>query len=302
MQTLLLSPRVVFLLLGDRDWIERAFSEHYKDLEGVAAGPEHSFGARFVEKAIQLSFVLPDVGDEKKDQYLKHLLAPKTKPAQPTLSDAAPLPQDLQQRAEAALAKPTFQAREHAMNSLRADIKSSTEITGQAETDALRNLNIQLTLKAATDKTAEEATGHMMLGLSKYLPDNPRQIKRIINTVTLLQELLRADDPEFQPGDEKWQLLVRWIVLMIEWPKSWYTLSKYPGLADMILGLNPLGAVPAERAEEYAGLLKKNGPVIQLLELKRVESNWRSRAIGSWQIAWLVRYAPPTSGSLIKLP
>ena len=74
MQTILVSQRVVFLLLGDCDWIEQSFSETYKAMKGIYVGPEHEFGARFVEKAIQFSFVLPDVSKPQRSAYVRSLL------------------------------------------------------------------------------------------------------------------------------------------------------------------------------------------------------------------------------------
>src|SRR5262249_26108604 len=74
MQTLLRSPRVVFIILGDRDWIERSFESHHKAMNKVSVGPEQTFGARFVEKAIQMSFILPDMHEERQKDYVRRLL------------------------------------------------------------------------------------------------------------------------------------------------------------------------------------------------------------------------------------
>jgi hypothetical protein len=74
MQTILVSPRIVFVLLGDRDWIEKSFAEVNSKMVGIDVGPEHEFGSRFVEKAIQLSLTLPEVLVDDKDRYVRHLL------------------------------------------------------------------------------------------------------------------------------------------------------------------------------------------------------------------------------------
>ena len=44
------------------DWIERAFEAHREAMKTVSIGPEQSFCARFVEKAMRVSFILPALG------------------------------------------------------------------------------------------------------------------------------------------------------------------------------------------------------------------------------------------------
>lgn len=88
-QTLLRSPRVVFVILGDRDWIERAFEAHHQAMSKVDVGPEQSFGARFVEKAIQMSFILPGLGAERRRLYVKRILG-GARPGAPAADEALP--------------------------------------------------------------------------------------------------------------------------------------------------------------------------------------------------------------------
>jgi tetratricopeptide (TPR) repeat protein len=88
-QTLLRSPRVTFLILGDRDWIERAFEAHHAAMKTVDVGPEQTFGARFVEKAIQLSFILPALGGSGRVGYVRRvLLGGRAAPAGATATKA----------------------------------------------------------------------------------------------------------------------------------------------------------------------------------------------------------------------
>ncbi|HKR24369.1 MAG TPA: P-loop NTPase fold protein, partial [Allosphingosinicella sp.] len=73
-QTLLRSPRVVFVILGDRAWIERAFESHHQAMSTINVGSRQSFGARFVQKAIQMSFILPEIPDELQHAYVRRVL------------------------------------------------------------------------------------------------------------------------------------------------------------------------------------------------------------------------------------
>jgi hypothetical protein len=89
-QTILSSSRVVFLILGDRDWIERAFESHHHSMSAVDVGPEQTLGARFVEKAIQMSFVLPSLGPQSQRDYVQGVLLAgrKSKSEAPRKMDA----------------------------------------------------------------------------------------------------------------------------------------------------------------------------------------------------------------------
>ena len=80
MQTIMVSSRIVYLILGDRDWIEKAFSVAYRDMEGIGVGSEHRFGGRFVEKAVQMSFVLPEMDAERRTEFANALLTLKIRP------------------------------------------------------------------------------------------------------------------------------------------------------------------------------------------------------------------------------
>jgi hypothetical protein len=137
----------------------------------------------------------------------------------------------------------------------------------------------------------------MLLGIAHLLPGNPRQIKRIINSVTLLQELARSRDDTFRLGEVQWQLLVRWIVLMIEWPKTWYTLSRKPQLLGRVLAT----AVDTDDDAEQSLVtrIRANKSVMDLLELPEPKDHWERTPIDAEALEWLVPLMPPTSGSML---
>jgi hypothetical protein len=171
----------------------------------------------------------------------------------------------------------------------------------------------KLFYRAVTDSTAEKGTAHMLENLAPVLPANPRQIKRIINTLSLLGQLLRIKDPEKRPGSADWELLARWVVLMVEWPKSWFTLSRYPGLADLALAIrdkmepNPMSALqtrllessflPLSGAMELASSISKNATVMRLLDFR--DSDWKVQALNASAISWLREIMPSASGQML---
>jgi KAP family P-loop domain len=351
MQTILASPRVVYLLLGDRDWIEQSFTEVHKAMKGIEVGPEHRFGGRFVEKAIQFSMVLPEVGDEARLAYVRSLLTTRGVPPEapkvtepPAILDTITVPEGQREAVERvrssvreALETKDFETRERLarMVSFSEDF-ASLPIPKQAFE---REMAQKLFYRAATDKSAEMATAHMLEGLSSVLPANPRQIKRIINTLSLLGQVLRITDPEKRPGSTGWEYLARWTVLMVEWPKSWFTLTRHPGLADMALEMRKVegeekpAAMPGkvalsakalaakmkeaearlaslERGHISAGLLPPSGGrelakmIAANADVMRLlnfhESGWQAKELMADKIVWLREVMPAASGHMLE--
>jgi hypothetical protein len=246
-QTLLRSPRVVFLILGDRDWIERAFEAHHKAMNKVSVGPEQTFGARFVEKAIQMSFILPGMRKERQVDYVRGLLLGRRSTAYGATDTslepqaAAALREVIRKTAETQKGMPleTEQIRRNVMSAYQ-DFSSGLQLPdGQTASEHVNQfVNEELAIRAAVDDQIEQEISHRLEPLAAYFPSNPRQIKRIINAVTmyyavaLQQEGLRADDP-------RWFQLALWIIIMTEWPETWRLLASYPWLADLLLATDP---------------------------------------------------------------
>lgn len=319
MQTILVSQRVIFVLLCDRDWIERAFAEVNKSMVGIDVGPEHSFGGRFVEKAIQLSFVLPEPDTEQKKNYLRHVLgvqefARDSNPvSESEMDDEIANVQIDMNRVEETLSKAAknimsisdFKAREQANADFQASLISGDLGLAESEKEeVLTRLNRRMALRSSSDETAAVETGHMLVQILELLPNNPRQAKRIVSAMVLSQEILRLRETNYRLGDEKWQLLARWVIMMIEWPKSWYTLSKFPELADKLLTESPQtnDDMSADEQIKYIEQLKKSKTVMQLLKFDLDVRGWeKDQEISSSEIKWLVKVLPATSGELIQV-
>lgn len=300
MQTILTSQRVIYLLLGDRDWIERSFSETYKSMRASEKEDEHTFGGRFVEKSIQMSFVLPEVQDPEKTAYVRQVLdledPAKTVSGPPVLAkdNEAGMTQAALDRISAI---PEFEAREQAGADLLAKMEDSdaAQETIAAQTKALRET---LSLRAAFDETVARATSHMLEPLVPLLPANPRQIKRIINTITFIEEIARLSRGT-APGSTEWQIVARWGILALDWPRAWYTLSTHPVIADHLIG-RATGELDYQREKDLLKALQKREDVLRLLCFEDETEGWPKADIGSEQIEWLRQLMPPTSGQEVE--
>lgn len=296
MQTILVSPRIVFLLLGDRDWIEKAFAEVHKSMKGIDVGPQHEFGARFVEKAIQFSFVLPDIDKDQRAEYVRRILYPEQlENDEPEIAANVAGMEKIKREQARVLAIDSFEVREE--EGVKLDtLPEFTALSKPQQQAVKKDFARQKTRRAVSDTSVREGTAHMLEALVPVLPANPRQIKRIINALSVLQLVARLHDDEIDPGSPKWRLLARWVVLMTEWPKTWFTLSKSPDLADKVLKFNP--KAPGTNADPLVVKIAGQKIVMDILKFEEVDFDaaWKNQPLNTAAVSWLADLVPATSG------
>lgn len=304
-QTLLRSPRVVFVILGDREWIERAFESHHAAMREVDVGPEQSFGARFVEKAIQLSFILPTLGEDGRQNYVRRVLfgepAPRAPPPPPRDGGKAPAGKAAAPETAGEDAEPGAPREEAGLSAAaRADaaarvLAAVREIVNRAAAasgvdpfdaapvvaavvDGLRRLlaggdipkdpdrlvdaalrdawskliddpatveqmvGEALAIRATTDEAVEREVTHELQRLAAFFPANPRQIKRIVNAITIYHAMA-LQRPGVTPDAAFRGQLALWIIIMTEWPRTWRLLASFPDLVDILASARPGSAI-----------------------------------------------------------
>jgi DNA-binding CsgD family transcriptional regulator len=298
-QTLLRSPRVVFVILGDRDWIERAFEAHHDAMRKVNVGAEQTFGARFVEKAIQMSFILPEMPETRQDLYVRRVLLG---PGAAALgADAAPPPAELSQQLradyrETVASAETAEDRKQAEQVLRERYQSKFQEAAEAEAEAAapdaappaipdaetagaqadKLLGEERAMLAAVDERMGRALLHRLEPLARAFPANPRQIKRIVNAITMYTcvAYLQMDMDE---TDERGVELAIWVILMTEWPATWRLLAGCPDLLPAITAGKAADAKKALDAIDATLLPGSAGATLE--EIMRVRADARLRAL-----------------------
>ncbi len=239
MLTIFRSPRVVFVLLGDKSWIETSFAKVYKEMADAYKDDKSTFGGRFAEKAIQLSFILPEPQAADRDAYIDYLLVGQDPAQKESVTSEGVLPiSDVKVFEEETKARfrDAISSRER-----KAVLEETRRIAGSqfaSSPSALRTttqiINREAAMRAASSERTETEIRHGISALKAELPDNPRRIKRIINMIATYQasaqSVLGVD-----PGTDRWRQLVLWIVLMSEHPEGWRILSARPHLADKVI-------------------------------------------------------------------
>ncbi|WP_092782801.1 P-loop NTPase fold protein [Rhodospira trueperi] len=238
--TIFRSPRVVFMLLGDKDWIETAFAKVHKEMADVHTGSQITFGGRFAEKAIQLSFLLPAPDPDARGAYLTDILATDQN-ATPEDEETKEALQKVEEQARADLAGTDRTEDQDAAAQRTEDLideasaQATPETRAAFEKAANRILDRERMLRAATARSTETVVRqHGLRPLKDFLPANPRRIKRIVNMVSAYQASAQATEG-VALGSDQWKQLVIWVVIMSEYPQVWKTLVTDPDLTTRLL-------------------------------------------------------------------
>ncbi|WP_346910744.1 P-loop NTPase fold protein [uncultured Roseibium sp.] len=230
--TIFRSPRVVFVLLGDKDWIETAFAKVYKEMADVHKDTQVTFGGRFAEKAIQLSFVLPEADEDTREAYLTEILQAGKDAQVPEEREQVQELKEIQKEIRDELASADKIAEQSAaVQRSQTRIEERISKAAPEKQEDLRKatqsiLNRESMLRAATARSAEaEIRRHGLSPLKDYLPGNPRRIKRIVNMVGAYQASAQSTNG-VALGSDKWKQMVIWVVIMSEYPQVWHQLVK----------------------------------------------------------------------------
>jgi hypothetical protein len=311
-QTILRSPRVVFLLLGDRNWIEQAFAEVHKAMKPIDVGGEHSFGGRFVEKAIQLSLVLPAMPPDERSVYVKALLGlsseVKVDPAE-NLDEQQR--EDVKQSIRELAETPDPMVRDKNAADIRERVKGFAAVSDEVKRVVVKSIDREMALRSAADKRVQAATRHRLEPIANVLPPNPRQIKRIINAIALYQEVARIR-MSVQPETQRWRQLALWIVLMTEWPQTGTRLAEWPDLVTHVHDAKRKKIInirPEPIAISWTETIRANLEIMALLDFPRygamhdqlVPEDWRDSTIDVDAIRELNIIIPPTSGKPFQM-
>ena len=286
-QTILRSPRLFVVVLGDRSWIEKAHEIHHRDFADLTVGTESKLGARFVEKMFQLSFTLPAMksgvrsrftrtvieGTPDEEQPLEQRKTDESSADQPQLSDGAqhsanhrgsPTTDQSAEDGQALAFKPVRDVlRELAQKLDRLTLLSGAvgwreQLVSAAKQEALRYgaseeevdalTTVRLVAASGADASYHGEVFNALSRLAACLPNNPRQIKRIVNAFAVYETVgrlyfnyqLTSDNTEAgRLRARRWRQLAIWVTLATEWPDTWRALAREPNLIEAAYAENP---------------------------------------------------------------
>lgn len=261
-QTLFRRRRVVYVVAGDRRWIESCYDQEYTDLAVHFQGDRRSIGSLFIEKAFQISADLPPTRDL--DTLWSDLLAvgdarSSVDPAHATGEEAvgnradgseapgetgaaeASAPGDVQVGEDGAGDGAADAPR--VFETLRERIHSATTLGGisAALEDARREVPgrfQELVVEAVRRESAPELVADTTSLLAPFLPlldPNPRAMKRYVNAFGIQVVALRLTDAlHGLPIEEPWKQVALWTIVKMRWPDMADALRRHPEAVDAI--------------------------------------------------------------------
>lgn len=212
------APQVVYLLLGDRAWIETCFARAHEKMMVDPHDEITTFGGHFAEKAIQLSFLLPTTSGKRVGGYFDGLLStPSARSADAMHSTDG---------------SPDGVTNAPAPGGAQAE---SAALGAGAPTGAQRNQSARErdAVDIARQAKNRDDIQHRLQDLRHLLPANPRQVKRIVNMVALYQASALAV-LGIEQGSREWRAMVIWILLLNAHPVVWLRLGRDPRLVDRL--------------------------------------------------------------------
>lgn len=202
-------PGCTFVLGIDSEVVAAAMEVVHRDLITGLAGRGGELGWRFMDKFVQLPFLMPRLTDEQRRAFVETLLHARTRDG------------DAVAAAEDAVAVAT------AVRSGDVDPDAAARQLGSLTPEAVAT-NPAAVRKAAVDVVVEGAT--RMAGDTeavvaalgdqlRFLSDNPRTIKRAVNLYRFYSFTAWAREVSPLAGERADQrLIARWVIVLVRWP------------------------------------------------------------------------------------
>ncbi|MBO3117500.1 hypothetical protein J4050_12120 [Winogradskyella sp. DF17] len=199
-QTLFKDKRVLYIVAGDKNWISTSFGNTYEEFKTKSVDKKQ-LGEFFIQKAFQLSFRLPNISEESKQNYWNHILGLKDEGEKDKIESIEELSEAQQTEIKSVLkqSKSELTNPEFVQN-----IQEKYNLTGDTAT------NIVIGEK---NKDTEELK-HLLQDYHKYIDTNPRSIIRLANNYTMARSILMAERVKFNE-----HVLFRWLVIEDLCPK-----------------------------------------------------------------------------------
>ena len=214
-QTLFKDKKVLYIVAGDKDWISTSFGKTYDDFVTEGTNKEQ-LGEFFIDKAFQLSFRLPNISEEAKQNYWDHILGLKTRESSKKITSIKDLSEDKQEEIKTVLKESKSQLTNP---DFVKQMQSDFNLTG----DTASNLVIE-----EKNKDTQELK-HLLQEYHMYIDTNPRSIIRLANNYTMSRTILMAERVRF--NEHK---LFRWLVIEDLCPKVKGIVSNVEKISEIV--------------------------------------------------------------------
>ncbi len=205
LQTVYSEVPVLYVVAADGEWIVSAYEQQYAAFSASLSRPGQPLGHRFLNKIFQLSVGLPELSGANRERYLQLLVGageqdPQTDAGAEALAAvaAAAGPEEIARAVRAARDRPDGRA------------------VARAGFEKLMDAKVQVQIR------------HRLLDYADLLEANPRAIKRLVNVYSFRLGYAFLGQLDVPPD-----VLVRWCILDLRFPRAAVALRERPELCDV---------------------------------------------------------------------
>jgi KAP-like P-loop domain-containing protein len=210
-QTLFRQAGVFFVVTADGQWLYSSYQKVYENFKPEIDEPGRPLGHLFLAKTFQLSIPLPRLSSDLQNQYWEYLLETNGKnKIDKSLDDAKKAAQD------------EFRGLSDQAILEKTEEKSDNPIQKQARKEV-----------AVTELAKKKRKPHLEQFLkpyAKFLEPNPRAMKRLINTYSLMRDICILEEVKMDR-----QKLALWTILSMRWPLLSQYLERKPEKISFIM-------------------------------------------------------------------
>lgn len=228
-QTSFRHRNVTYVVAADRAWLRASFEQRYSNFSGHVGNAGQPLGYLFLEKIFQVSTPVPGMGGVKK-RYWDGLLT--TGGGQNRNAPDMLLGLDAEERTttrdDEAFDRDVRVRRDEIRREFGADL--TEEVVGERlESTTSETERAAIVLELSASRAEAEEVEHLLASFVDILPDNPRVMKRMINTYAMRRAIGHL---EGNPVGR--DVLARWTILEQRFPALADLLIEHPEWADML--------------------------------------------------------------------
>ncbi|WP_141687829.1 KAP family P-loop NTPase fold protein [Stappia indica] len=245
---------VTYVVAADRAWIRASFEQRYSNFSSHVGNPGQPLGYLFLEKIFQVSTPVPGMGGVKQN-YWKHLLAGE---AETMKADTVEASESWVSRAGERYRRKSILPTAIFDEKVRVKREEIRDEFGNELSEA----DVRILLSRASTETDRVATilnysesegttreaEHLLLKFSEFLPDNPRVMKRMVNSYKFRRVIGYLESNSV--GHE---VLARWTILEQRFPALADLLIEHPEWADMLAEGMEEGTDMPQALQPFAG-------------------------------------------------
>jgi len=214
-QTIFTHRALYFIVAADRRWLYHSFETKYSTFQDKITELGKRMGYLFLEKAIQVSVTVPRMDQTINKNFMDYLYKVQSEDTQKELKSR----------------KAKFKEE---IDKIKDDKKLSEFIKRHGKDQMDKQVLRELAIEKSATKELTETTKYFLREFTHLLEQNPRAVKRFINTYNINKTLAYTVDESLIDTIEKKKQFALWTIVSIRWPLLAEMLEQEPAKVEEI--------------------------------------------------------------------